>query len=306
MRLTIASALFALIALTPLPGSQGGVASLTPAQQAVHDAASIQEPKEREEALRRSISEGLLSHDYATRDQVFAYLSNNSRWIDLRPYGEILLELSRVDDLHRGRWLLDDAELSRSRREERLAIYQEAIRRGEISLRNGSPLDRFGAIEAVALEGLTELRPLLDLHYRELPKELQARTPYDELVESMELRAGAADREDAVKLAAHRVSVMRDEEVKARMDREAGFQTAVLQLADEACVADPFSGQRNAGCADLRGVVRRQLAFAHETVSTEAESPSTRSASSAPAAREGWLARLRARVPEAVPAALRH
>jgi hypothetical protein len=288
-----------LLGRSPVEAIVGGVPNLTPAQKAIHDAASVRDSRQREEALRQAIREGLFADDRKVRNQVFSYLSQNTRWLDLRPYGEILLQFSRSDETHRGRWLLDDVELARSRREERLSIYQEAIKRGHISLRNGSPLDRFGAVEAVALEGLSALRLLVDQHYGDLPKDLQARAPYDELVESLELRAGAADREDALRLSSQRLAAMADKEVKAKMDADSGFCRAVLQVARNVCVADPFSGRRNPGCADMKSVVVRQTALDRDTRKAETESSATGSESPVTGQSETWLTKLKQHVPDA-------
>src|ERR1039457_2694452 len=150
-----------LLGRSPADAIVGGVLNLTPAQKAIYDAASVRDPRQREQALRQAVREGLFAKDREVRNQVFSYLSQNSRWIDLRPFAGIIEQFSKIDPLHRGLWLLDDNQLARASRDERLATYRTAILAGEARLGRGRPLTRESAMAFAAADGMAEVEPLV-------------------------------------------------------------------------------------------------------------------------------------------------
>jgi hypothetical protein len=261
-RVFISCALYlGLLGGSTLSAIGAGVPSLTPAQKAIHDAASIQAPRQREDALREAVSEGLLSSDPAIRNQVFAYLSQNSRWIDLRPYAEIIEDFSKMDPLHRGVWLLDDNELAHASRAERLAAYRAAILDGVTRLARGRPLTRESAISFAASEGMVELEPLATQFSPLVEERWKNSFGFEALPTLFHLGEGAKDVEDAGQIVAGRLRAMDDDDLYSRMWNDSGFRSAVLQVARNVCAPNPFSGRRNPGCADLSNVLGRQAAL---------------------------------------------
>lgn len=300
-RLVAVGALFLAIALesTHSAGSSiGGVPSLTPAQRAVRDAALIPDARQREEALRHAIREGLFADDQEVRTQVFSYLSQNIRWLDLRPYADVIEHFAREDSLHRGLWLLDDDDLARAPRSERLVVYQAAIENGVTRLARGRPLTRESAMAFAASEGMTEIEPLVARFSVMVDERWKKSFGFASFPALFALGTGAANREDALRVASQRLAAMTDGEVKAKMDDDPGFRDAVLQVARDVCIADPFSGRRNPGCADMKLVTGRQVALGRETRRPEMATPGAGSPLAGEERGERWLERLRQHVPE--------
>jgi hypothetical protein len=259
---------------------------LFPAQRAIRDAAMISEPAKRETELREAIRKGLLESDHETASLVFGYLSDASRWLDLRPFDDILMQFSKVDPVHRGAWLLDQAEVPRMPRDERLRVYAEAIVNGSVTLRHGWPMPRQTAIFLASDDGLAELKPLIEAHYGEMALEVQRATPLAEALVRLDLGAGASDREDAARLASERLAAMSDVEFRDRMDADAAFRTVVETLSSFVCRVDPFRARRNPGCASIKSVVRRQVQVVENAAHARALAAGTGLA--APQESEDW------------------
>ncbi len=257
--LAVGLALVALqhsLAYTPILDTRG---QCTPLAKPVCDAASIQEPTKRMSELRRTIQDGLLSQDGEAREQVFRYLSGNLRWIDLRPYADILLRFSSTDEWKdRGLALLDESELAQSSRGNRLGIYRQASVSGSARLPHGSPCSRRLGIELAALEGLGELKPLAEEYYGMLNQAEQKQLSLERLKVMFALTDGAEDREGAGRQAAERLNQMKDEEFASRMESQDGFAEAVTDIAAYACAKTPFTGASGAGCQAIKEIYARQ------------------------------------------------
>ncbi len=231
-----------------------------PPLQAMQDAAQIADPAARGAALRDAIRKGLLESSSAVANEVFGYLSENIRWLDLLPFEEILTEYGRIDRLHcRASSLLDNAELLRSTREERLRAYASAIVEGRTTLKRGSTLPRQSAMLLASDDGLAELKPLIETHYHEEPADVRLSLPLAELLIRLDLGAGAADREDANRLASERLAAMKGEELRDRMGTDGAFRTVVEGISSYVCAVDPYRMRRNPGCASIKEIVKRQL-----------------------------------------------
>lgn len=290
MRLVRLASLPALFGARILQGVIGGVPSLTPEQQAVHDAASIKDPDERGRSLERAISAGLLASDHKTRYQVLVYLENNRRWIDLRRFESIVIQFSKIDQNGvSGLWMLDDAELMRAPRDRREDDYRRAISSGKITLPHGGPLSRKAAILLACDEGLDSLAPLIrDYVETEHPEE------YAKLLTTLELGAGAEDREDAIRLSARRLRDMDPGVVYKRVNDDPEFRGVVTRVAEEGCMYNPFLGGKNHACADMKIVVGSLSAHdaelkkrrARAAASPDGKAPSL-------AFEETWLGRLK-------------
>lgn len=286
--------LLALVDQATLTGSSpGGVPSLTPAQKAVAEAASVRDPEDRVEALRQAIRAGLFAPGRQTRDEVFRYLSENSRWIDLHPYADVFEAFSKADPHHRGPELLDENQLPRLPRAHRLEMYRQAITQGSAKLPHGSTLTREAASSLAAFEGMGELRAVVQEFAGQVESRWRKSFGFESFDSLFELTAGAEDREDAARLAATRLAEISADTVRDRMDQDEGFREAVIRIAGYGCAIDPFSRQRSPGCGRMSEVVQRLGRVAGKGEATrEPES------SSPPGpAKEPWLDRLRVLVP---------
>lgn len=270
-----------------------------PAVQRIISAARAGDAGSREIAVRQAIEAGLLHSDRKTRDEVFSFLSQNNRWIDLRPYGDILEQFGKVDGQHRGLWLLDEAELAHGPREMRLGFFQKAIVNGGLTLPHGRGLPRELAMSFAAIQGLAELEPLVERYADQVEERWKKGFEFETFPVLFRLGSGAQDREDALLLASQRLSATAGHEVKAKMDGDAGFRGAVLQVARDVCATDPFSDRRNPGCTDMKNVIGRQIALERDARKSEMESSEPGSAVRSENKVEGWLTRLRQHVPDA-------
>jgi hypothetical protein len=301
VKVTLISPLILVTAVATRADGPGGVPSLLPAERAVRDAASLRDPAEREAALREAIRKGLLESEPKVANEVLGYLGDQMRWLDLRPFEDLLTEYGRIDPLHyRATWLLDQAELFRTPRDERLRIYSAAIVEGRTTLKHGRPLPRQSAMLLASDDGLIELKPLIETYYPEEPADVRSGLPLPELLTRLDLGAGASDREDANRLASERVAAMKDTEFRDRMNTDEAFRKVVDQIATYVCAIDGFAPRRNPGCTSIKDVVKRQLQL-EKTTEEAARAATTTSTSTSTSIRQryeerrdSWLGRMQA------------
>lgn len=226
---------------------------------AIAAAARSSDVNAREQALREAIRDGLLSPDAAVRKEVFSYLCEMShRWLDLRPFFDVIEEYGRLFGEKQIAWALDEAEYRLLPRETRLALCRQAIVDGEARGPHGRPWPRVSGMGLAATDGLAELLPLIEEYHSALGWEDQKAAPISRLRLELSLRAGATDREDALRLAALRLAKLEDCELEQRMEQDTIFRQTILQTARDACAINPFTGERNLGCAAMHEVARRQ------------------------------------------------
>ena len=277
---------FALTGSTPLLERTWGRAV-----QKIQNAGRLADPESRSNALREAIRNGLLDSSEKVRDEVFTFLSENVRSLDLRPYADVLEEFNQIDHWKdRSLGLIDEAELLHAARDTRVQTYRRAIAEGAVRLPRGWTLTRRTALSFASLDGIVELKQLVGEYLADGWPDEQA-----SLVPAMELRAGAADRSQATQLAVDRLVAMRDEDFRSRMKDERGFRDAVIQVAEEVCAKDRFSGRQDSGCAIVRKVVERQVALERRErrAHTASAPPSSETTDQV---REGWLDWLKDRV----------
>lgn len=261
------------------------------AAQQIQRAAALPDGVEREDALRIALRAGLTQPDKAACDEVFEYLTSNQRWLDLRPYAEIVRQ---VDPTHsrKANWLLDEAELIHGLRSDRLRWFDLAITGGEVKLPHGRPLTRELAMSFAAIQGLSELEPLIQQYAAQVDERWRKSFQFESFPSMFELGNGAENREDALRLASERLAQMEDSDVRARMDRDAGFRMAIFQVAEDVCALNPFSGRLNKGCSKMKEVVRRQIVLDRNTVGQASKTLK------AETFEVDWLEGLKQRVPE--------
>lgn len=283
-----------LLAATSLPAQAARLPEKVwgPAVQRIQIAANIQNPEAREVAVRAALRDGLIASSREVADQVFTFLSESTRWIDLRPFSDVLEEFAETDPTHRGRWLLDDNELAHSPLEIRKSLYRQALEEGTIRLRRGAPLTRASAIVLAAFDGMRDLQPLIERYAPLVDDRWKQSFQLNSIPALMELTRDASDRDSAAEKAATRLAAMSDESLRSRMDADAGFRTAVTQMTDYLCAKDPFSGDTVDGCQKVKEVVERQTSLEKRTLSAG----QTVAANDARPARAGWLERWRERI----------
>jgi hypothetical protein len=225
----------------------------------IQQAAATKDPVQREQALREAIRDGLLSTDPAVRREVFSYLSQNDRWLDLRPYTDLLEQYAAIPaEGGRGLRLADDVELFRAPRERRVEACRHAITEGTVRLRRGTEFIRFTAILLAARDGLNELTDVIQAYHSEMHPKEQGELPLAQVMLRLDLGAGAKDLEDALRLASQRLAKLDATEFAGRMDSDPIFKQTVLQTARDACAANPFTHELNPGCCAIREIAARQ------------------------------------------------
>lgn len=294
-RVALISLLILGVAVVGLATEPGGVPGLLPQEEAIEDAARMTDPTAREAALRDALRKGLLESNPLVANEVFGYLAKTIRWLDLQPFEDILTDYGRIDPLHyRAASLLDEAGLFRAPRDERLRIYAAAIVGGKTTLKRGDTLLRQTALELAAIDGLAELKPLIETYYADESPEVRRLLPLRDLLVRLDLDAGAADREDAYRLASERLAAMNDGAFRDRMNTDEAFKKVVDGIASDVCAVDAFAPRRNPGCASIKDIVTRQLRL--EKTTEEATRTATATSVSPvqryEERRDSWLGRM--------------
>ena len=229
-----------------------------PAVKRIEAAAALSDREARLRMLQETIESGLFSPDRNANWEVLRFLETKQRWIDLRPFVAILERYMGPTGRNDGAWVADEVEFFRASRQDRIEVCRRAIVEGQITLPRGWQIPRNVAMGFAADEGLEELKPLIVEYYDRLAPDYKHHSPLEELLESIELRAGASDREDAIERACARLAAMSDTELKQKMEADVHLQHVADTLAQDACAVDPIMSRRSPGCAVLKGVVNRQ------------------------------------------------
>jgi hypothetical protein len=214
----------------------------------IQAALAIEDPEESKAAAREAVRKGLFS-DRQSRKNVITFLSTQRRWVPVEDYADILIEAHDAG-LADGRGVLDYALLLRSPREYRIAIYGEAISNGTVTLAYGTSMPAYSAIGLAAVEGLSELQPLVEANIELVGTEAEY------YLEMLALTSGGVDREDAAAKAVARLQAMPPHQLYDKMEKNSSFRRAVLQIVDFSCVEgnDPR-------CLDLLEVSQKQQAL---------------------------------------------
>jgi len=194
----------------------------------------------RHRAVESSLRSGLLNPEKSVRLEVESYLGHLIDRDDFEGLGYVALECLELygipgEDPHCAGWFFDDLELARLNVSERTDYYQRAIVDGAVTLWYGSTLWRFSAIIKAVNDGITGLEPLILEYYPTLDDAQQKLLPREEIRPILELRGGAAHRNEACRLGAERLSRKNGESVLMALGSDSGFRAAVFGLVRESC-----------------------------------------------------------------------
>lgn len=230
---------------------------LAPALQAIRAAARLQDAAERGNALQKAVLDGLRGADREGAAQIIAFLEDNSQWIQMEELDAIIPELDRLGV---SSWeiqsLVDMARLSGSTKEERLRVYAAAILKGESRYGAMGRLNRVTAMTVAALEGITELLPLIEANYKNLRPEEQRVTSLEQLRWSMRLGAGASDRMEAVVLSLAQAQQMGVAAVVSEARASRAFRDALTDACRFACHPSQIVDDANPTCIGFRDLYR--------------------------------------------------
>jgi len=244
----------------------------------IEHAAAITDEKERNAALDSALRECLLGEDLDQRSAAIGWLSRNSRWLDLSLFEDVLVRLDEVAPNDPGKSLLDSWELARSPKMHRLTVYREAIFSsgdrvsGGVFYGRADRLMPFSAIAAATWDGIYELKEDILRGYVGLAPELKEWLPVERILIDLELRQGAADREEAAFLGAKRLAMIEPVEFRERMD-DPIFRESVLNIAKYVCEPNPFTGELNAGCELVMFIYRQQTKLGSDESATAPAGP---------------------------------
>lgn len=209
---------------------------LTPQMKQIQAAARVESANKRGEALRMAVLEGLRNADRKQAEGVISFLEDNSQWIPMTELKPIVSELDPVDPTtERLQLLIDRAELTASDKQERLRIYSEAILDGESRYGVRGMLTRRTGMSAAALDGMSELMPIIEAQYAKLSPGWQKTTTLDWLRWQMHLGAGANDGREALALSLARLQEMGPKAIARESRESAGFREAVVIVARLSC-----------------------------------------------------------------------
>ncbi len=232
-------------------------------RSALRDAITQKSGDVRVDQIRKVLGGFLLIEDQTTRTEAFEYLYNHQRWLDLRPWADVLAEFDKLQDSDYGQIMLSRAALLSGPREERLAAYKSAIESGSFACSRSYRLLAFDALRFAALDGFEELLPTIRDKYDSFPPSTKRNLPLEWVTAHMELRHGAADRDDAGRLAVMRISQMNDHVFLRRMEEDPGFRKAVMDSTKFVCAVDPYRGGYSKDCDYLTDVLMRQYNLAN-------------------------------------------
>jgi hypothetical protein len=230
----------------------------------IEQAAAIPDDDKRIKALDSALQECLLGKDLERRGAAIGWLSRNSRWLDLSPFEHTLMRLDDIESFNPGKTILDRWELARSPKMHRLAVYREAMHSSPDRISGGVAYGRADrlmpstAITAATWDGIYELREDILRGYERLAPEVKRSLPVERILIELELRQGAANREEAAFLAAKRLAMIEPAEFRERMNAPI-FRESVLDIAKYVCEPNPFTGDLNPGCELVMSIYWQQL-----------------------------------------------
>lgn len=199
---------------------------------------------EGESKVLRLAGDALLSADPIVRREGVAVVVQGERFLDvmiLEPLLQGAQERFGPDGLYPLRAAMDYAALRRASRGDRIEVYRTAIESGVTVLPRGTKVTRLDALMMAAGDGIIELRPELDSMFsKEAAGGEGIVGTLSKWQTTMDTRAGAGDRGEAIEKGARAMTKFGMEEFFWRM-RDPGFREAVLDTALEACDGRPLT-----------------------------------------------------------------
>lgn len=171
------------------------------------------------------------------------------------------IRLNPEDTISRGlRVEMAVRHLEESALEHRRATYWKAVRDGSVTLEGVEPISRTSAIARAAFEGIEDFAPLIERYAEEIDR-VNPESGYRQsarLLWYVKLRAGAKDRDDALRLHAQRLAEMEDDVFHDLMEKDLAFRSSTRWALELAC-----SGTKalSPPCFDFARIAIRQSEF---------------------------------------------
>lgn len=241
------------LADSPVP-----IRELRPIEREFVDAAKEPIDAVREASLRIVLEKALFGTDEQAKSDVLKLLFSSVAWLDLTPYQDVLLRFSDRDSGNRGRELIGAGSFERAPRTERLLLFREAIERGLAHWGRNMSVGREAAMQMATLEGMHELRALIEIKYGVTDVDFQRRFPIEVARETMNLCEGGESRESALRQALGKLAALPDEALQRRVREEEAFRAALLRISFAACRRNPINGRAGEACGEMRKLQERQ------------------------------------------------
>ena len=232
----------------------------------------VDDPQERHLAVTEALRVEFSDHSGSCYGESIAFLERISRWVDLKEFESLILEIDDVKQRPAGRRVLDMNQLSRSSRGNRENYYRRAIASGRTELPLGSVLDRFVAMHLAALDGMTELVPDIEKYHEAMQIELRSSLPLEYLNLTASYRSGASDRTGAVQNAATRLKAEMARDLWERFLVSETFRRVLDETVGESCQVNPLTGGITQECRTSYDVLQGMLLHGRLVVSRNGES----------------------------------
>lgn len=135
------------------------------------------------------------------------------------------------------RWELALSRLARTSRQDRAAVYRDALHTGRAKISEGVLLTRSHVLQLAAMDGIEEFENGIRDHSEELVRALGRPIGVVALLDTLRWRAGATDRAAAVRQHAAGIRRLRPEDVRGRVQEDEGFRKSTIDLTREACTS---------------------------------------------------------------------
>jgi hypothetical protein len=267
------------------------VGFFAPETEEILAAVRIEDPDLRREKLGeildRVLTEPDIEENFIAYQAVSDFIWELSPWFDFEPFewiGEKELEAPRGISQLFG--VLDQQDLRSLGYQERVSLLRTAIVEGRVAFGRRTVIARPVAIEMVARDGVSELQELAEQYHSELSPTFRESFSLEHFQLLLSLTSGAKTRDEALLLAAQRLLVGDDCELRRRIKEDQLFLKVVLDLTQRACRFSPIDGAQIPACQEYFELFAREWRRGpHGSLSAAELSPDH----STPPASVAWL-----------------
>lgn len=202
--------------------------------------------------LVQAVGDALLSSDEAVRSSVCGFLERfpDRHVVNFLLFDQISAECRALNTRYCLEDQIDLFELEHSPRSQRIQVYRDAIVQDGVVLWRGTDFPRLSGMAWAVADGADDLRGVIAANHSFLSGEDQLRFPLLQFETELDLKKGAQDFDDALKLAAKRLSAMPEEQLDKLMSEDEAFRHVVFGVAQRACA----KGARQTACIAIRGL----------------------------------------------------